>query len=99
MSSAPQLHSQPRLLRTALVVDADPEVEAMLSETLDPASWTIQHAPSNHAVLALAEARPFDLILTSEKTSGKQDVELLRSIRRAKRRSCQSVSSHPRLFM
>jgi len=32
--------------------------------------------------LKLAEASKFDLILTSEKTSGKEDVELLRAIRR-----------------
>jgi len=70
--------------KAALVVDADPQVEAVLTSTLNPGSWSIQHAPDNRAALALAEARPFDLVLTSEKTSGKEDVSLLRKIRRVR---------------
>jgi len=68
----------------ALVVDADPQVEAVLASTLSPQVWSIQHAPDNRAALAMAEARPFDLVLTSEKTSGKEDVNLLRKIRRVR---------------
>jgi DNA-binding NarL/FixJ family response regulator len=70
--------------KTALVVDADPQVEAVLISTLDPQSWAIQHAQDNRAVLAIAETKPFELILTSEKTSGKEDVDLLRKIRRVR---------------
>jgi DNA-binding NarL/FixJ family response regulator/anti-sigma regulatory factor (Ser/Thr protein kinase) len=66
--------------KTGLVVNADPKVEEMLSNVLE--DWTIQHASDNRAVLALAEKKPFDLILTGESTSGKEDVELLRRIRR-----------------
>jgi len=77
--------------RTALVVDADPAVEAVLMETLDPAAWRIQHAEDNRAVLALVKAAPCDLILTSEKTSGKEDLDLLRQIRR--------VHPHTRLII
>jgi len=44
--------------------------------------WTIQHAGDNRAVLALAEKKQFDLILTGESTSGKDDLELLLKIRR-----------------
>jgi DNA-binding NarL/FixJ family response regulator len=84
MSSTAVSPSLPLLVRAALVVDADPEVEAVLAETLDPAIWTLEHASNNRAALAMAEARPFDLILTSEKTSGKEDVELLRKIRRVR---------------
>jgi anti-sigma regulatory factor (Ser/Thr protein kinase) len=68
--------------RTALVVDADPEVEAVLRGTLDAQTWHIQHAPDNRTVLGLVQAKPYDLILTSEKTSAKEDVDLLRKIRR-----------------
>ena len=66
--------------KTVLVVNADPKVEEMLSNVLE--DWTIQHANDNRAVLALAEKKRFDLILTGESTSGKDDVELLRKIRR-----------------
>ena len=40
--------------------------------------------PTMPRFLALAEAAPCDLIVTSEKTSGKDDVELLRKIRRVR---------------
>jgi len=67
--------------KTALVVDADPHVEAILDVALDPRHWNIQHASNNAAALAVALARPIEFVLTSEKTSGKEDVELLRKIR------------------
>jgi DNA-binding NarL/FixJ family response regulator len=84
MSSPVRFESRPQLLRTALLVDADPKVEAVLTLALDPGNWSIQHAPDNMTALAMAEARPCDLILTSEKTSGSEDVELLRKIRRVR---------------
>jgi anti-sigma regulatory factor (Ser/Thr protein kinase) len=48
---------------------------------LEPGAWAIQHAPDNLAALALATGKSFDLIITGEKTSGREDVELLRKIR------------------
>ena len=69
---------------TALVVDADPRVDAALRLVLTPEKWKIQHAPDNRAALAMAQAEPCGLILTSEKTSGSEDVELLRQIRRVR---------------
>jgi len=84
MSSSAALSDRPLIVRSALVVDADPEVEAILTQTLSSSSWSIQHAPNNRAVLALLESRPYDLVLTSEKTSGKEDIELLRRIRRVR---------------
>ncbi len=84
MSSALSVETQPFAVKTALVVDADPEVEALLLDTLKPGPWVIQHAPDNQAALARAEAIPFDLILTSERSSGREDVELLRKLRRVR---------------
>jgi anti-sigma regulatory factor (Ser/Thr protein kinase)/CheY-like chemotaxis protein len=66
------------------MVDADPKVEALLLDTLKPGQWVVQHAPDNKSALALAEARAFDLILTSERSSGREDVELLRKLRRVR---------------
>ena len=77
--------------KTALIVDADPKVEKVLTRALDPQVWSIQHAPDNRTVLGLVEAKPYDLILTSEKTTGKEDVDLLRRIRR--------VHPHTRLII
>jgi DNA-binding NarL/FixJ family response regulator len=84
MSTAPSFKSRPLPTKTVIVVDADPRVEAVLRFALKPEVWGIQHAPDNLTVLARAETEPFDLILTSEKTSGKEDVELLRKIRRVR---------------
>jgi anti-sigma regulatory factor (Ser/Thr protein kinase)/CheY-like chemotaxis protein len=84
MSSTARLENRPFPPRTALLVDPDPQVLAVLTLTLDPGHWSIQRAPDNITALAMAEARPCDLILTNEKTSGKEDVELLRNIRRVR---------------
>jgi anti-sigma regulatory factor (Ser/Thr protein kinase)/ActR/RegA family two-component response regulator len=84
MNSAPHVENRPFPVRTALVVDASPEVDEVLTSTLVPNSWCIRHVPNNFAALVLAETTPCDLILTSEKTSGTQDVELLRMIRRVR---------------
>jgi DNA-binding NarL/FixJ family response regulator len=66
------------------VVDADPEVEAVITTVLSSDSWSVRNVSNNMAALALAEEFPCDLILTSQKTSGKEDVELLRKIRRVR---------------
>ncbi|HYL47427.1 MAG TPA: ATP-binding protein [Candidatus Limnocylindrales bacterium] len=84
MSSAPRLDVRPFAVKTALVVDADPQVESLLLASLKPGQWVIQHAPDNRSALAQAEGRAFDLILTSEKSSGSEDVELLRKLRRVR---------------
>jgi DNA-binding NarL/FixJ family response regulator len=84
MGTAPHLENRPFAVRTALVVDANPEVHEVLTNTLVPSAWCIRHVSNNLAALAWAETTPCDLILTSEKTSGRQDVELLRMIRRVR---------------
>ena len=63
----------------------------MLWNLLDPLDWRVQHAPDNKTALVLAGATSFDLILTSEKTSSREDIELLRKIR--------SVRPHTRLII
>ena len=70
------------LERRALVIGAEPEVKAMLCRILEPKQWRLQEAADNAAALQLVEAAKFDLILTSQRTSGKEDIELLRKIRR-----------------
>ncbi|HMD19076.1 MAG TPA: response regulator, partial [Alloacidobacterium sp.] len=81
MSSSPHLAGESPRPKKALFIDADPEGRAMLANILDPLVWTVRHAADNKAALELARTIHFDFILTSEKTSGKEDVDLLRRIR------------------
>lgn len=81
MSSSPLLGREPSTQKNALFIDPDPEVHAMLVNILDPSVWSVRHAPDNETALALVQAAHFDFILTSEKTPGKEDVDLLRRIR------------------
>jgi anti-sigma regulatory factor (Ser/Thr protein kinase)/CheY-like chemotaxis protein len=84
MSSAAKIEMRPFAVRRVLIVGGDPQIEAVLRRTLEPGSWTIQHAVDNAAALLLTQNKGFDLILTSEKTSGSEDIELLRRIRRVR---------------
>jgi len=68
-------------LKLALVVDADPDVTHVLRSVLKSAEWDIVHAADNKAILKLAETESFDLIITGAKTTGREDVDLLRKIR------------------
>jgi DNA-binding NarL/FixJ family response regulator len=73
--------AKPFAVRTALLVDADPRVEEIFRTGFRPGEWAVQHAEDNLAALEAAQARPFDLILTSAKTSGREDLILLRKLR------------------
>lgn len=65
----------------AMVVSIEDQVKAMLCRILTPKGWTIQYASDNSEALQLVEIAKFDLIVTGESTSGREDVELLRKIR------------------
>ena len=91
MTSSAHVASETPGTKKALFIDADLEVRAMLVNILDPLVCSVRHAADNKAALALAQAGHFDFILTSEKTSGKEDVELLRRLR--------SVRPHTRLII
>ena len=91
MGTAPRADGRPFAVRTALVVDPEPEVNAILRKALKPGEWDIVCVPDNQTVLYLAEARSYDLIVTAAKTTAKEDVDLLRKIRR--------VRSHTRLII
>jgi anti-sigma regulatory factor (Ser/Thr protein kinase) len=62
----------------------DHQIETLLLRVLEPGSWAVLRVPDNLAALAAARSRAFDLIVTSDKTSGREDIELLRQIRRAR---------------
>jgi DNA-binding NarL/FixJ family response regulator len=68
----------------ALVVDADPQVTAALHNVFNAKGWDVVHAADNQSALRFIEASPFDLVITGTDTSGKQDIDLLRKIRRVR---------------
>jgi DNA-binding response OmpR family regulator len=70
--------------KTALLIGDDSEVKSALSTVLAPEGWKLEQSGSLDDALALAKSRQFDLIVTSRKTSGNQDVEFLRRLRRVR---------------
>jgi anti-sigma regulatory factor (Ser/Thr protein kinase)/ActR/RegA family two-component response regulator len=72
---------KPFAIRNALVVDASSDLNDLLVNILKPGLWAIQHVLTNQAVLQAARGKTFELIITGERTSGREDVELLRKIR------------------
>jgi anti-sigma regulatory factor (Ser/Thr protein kinase)/ActR/RegA family two-component response regulator len=79
--AAPAQHSTAPVKR-ALVVDATPDLTDVLMNVLKSDEWDIVHATDNQAILELTEASHFDLIITGAKSTGREDVDLLRKIRR-----------------
>jgi anti-sigma regulatory factor (Ser/Thr protein kinase)/ActR/RegA family two-component response regulator len=84
MGSASNAEIRPFAVKNVLAVGADPEIRTLLLRVLEPGSWTVWSVPDNLAALAAARGRAFDLIVTSDKTSGREDIELLRQIRRVR---------------
>jgi anti-sigma regulatory factor (Ser/Thr protein kinase)/ActR/RegA family two-component response regulator len=84
MSSAPNIEMRPFAIKNALVVGTDCQIQSLLLRVLEPGSWAVLSAPDNQAALAAARQKTFDLIVTSDKTSGREDIELLRQIRRVR---------------
>ncbi len=72
-----------------MVVGADTKVAPAVRKVLP--GWKIARATDNISALEMLQARPYDLVLTGEETSAKQDVDLLRRIR--------TVRPHVRLII
>jgi anti-sigma regulatory factor (Ser/Thr protein kinase)/ActR/RegA family two-component response regulator len=81
MNSAPNPETRPFAIKNALVVGSDPEIGNLLLSVLKADSWGVMSVPDNLAALAVSRTKGFDLIVTSDKTSGREDIELLRQIR------------------
>ena len=71
-------------VRDALVVAAPQELVNYLTVVLKPDVWAMRHVNTNCEALIAAKAKAFELIITSERTSGREDIELLRTIRAAR---------------
>jgi CheY-like chemotaxis protein/anti-sigma regulatory factor (Ser/Thr protein kinase) len=68
-------------LRRALIVDSSPEINQLLTNLFDHADWSIHFVADNREALRAVNANAHDLIITSECTSAKEDIELLRQLR------------------
>jgi len=69
------------VVRNVLVVDADQSLKNLLVTVLKPGDWAIHYVPNNNAALLAVSGKAFELIITGEQTSAKEDVMLLRKIR------------------
>ena len=89
MSSSTQLVLKPIPVKIALLIDAD-EADAHVSGERTGSGRMERAARGEQSNGAGAGGRHthFDLILTSEKTSGKDDIELLRKLRMARPHTC-----------
>ncbi len=65
----------------ALIVRSSPELDQLLASLFQREKWQIRFAPHNLEALQLAKDSLFDLIITGERTPGKEDIELLRRLR------------------
>jgi DNA-binding response OmpR family regulator len=77
--------------RKSILVVADEEINSVLVEHLAKSDWDVEYTGSDDGAFSLLTARKFDLIITSEATSARQDVALLRRIR--------SVHPHTRMII
>ena len=68
-------------LHRALIVDSSPEINELLKNLFAPEHWSLRFVANNKEALEVAAAEPFHLIVTGERTSGMEDVELLRRLR------------------
>jgi DNA-binding response OmpR family regulator len=80
MAVAARAQNEP-LRRKAAVVDADRQVIGVLSSVLNSEEWSVVNVADNAEVLKLVQHQPVDLIITGARTSGSEDVNLLRKIR------------------
>jgi len=84
VNALPDIEMRPIPVRTALLVGENSDIREQVRGILEPGLWALQYAVDNAAALAMAINKNFDLILTGEKTSGREDVELLRKLRRSR---------------
>jgi DNA-binding NarL/FixJ family response regulator len=65
--------------KTVLLVGSDSNIATAVGDVLP--DWKITRAANNKAALEMLRTRAYNLVVTGEETSGRQDVELLRQIR------------------
>src|SRR5277367_870549 len=77
MATAPSTTPHKVVHFHAIVIDASPELHQALQQLFDQADWDVAFAADNRQALQLALAQPCDLIITGERSSSRDDLELL----------------------
>lgn len=77
--------------QAVLLIQGDAEIQQTLRALLEPQGWEMVPAPDNASALRLVKQRNFELIVTAGRSSGAEDVELLRRMRR--------VHAHTRMII
>lgn len=70
--------------KTALLIGEDHAIKAALAAILTPEGWALEESRDPAKALEMAQQHLYELIVTSRTTSGKEDVEFLRKIRRVR---------------
>ena len=68
--------------KSVLVIGRDHHVAEIVTEALP--DWQLERADDNETALSLLQAQHFHLVLTGDETTGQEDVELLRDVRRTR---------------
>lgn len=82
--ASPSTAKAPLPMKRMLVVDPGSKVNDVLNRLVAEEGWSLHRSPDNQAVLSDMEIFPFDLIITGQETTGREDLELLRRIRRTR---------------
>jgi CheY-like chemotaxis protein len=82
-SALPQAPHQTEHHR-ALIVDSSPEINQLLTNLFTHEDWDVDQAKDNRDALERANQQTYDLIVTGDRTSGNDDIELLRKLRLAR---------------
>jgi anti-sigma regulatory factor (Ser/Thr protein kinase)/CheY-like chemotaxis protein len=77
-----------------LIVDSSPETNQLLADIFDKEEWDIHLAKDNQHAFDLAQQRIYDLIITGERTSSSEDIELLRQLRRVRPHTRLIILAH-----
>jgi DNA-binding response OmpR family regulator len=65
----------------ALIVSSGQEIDHLIQSLFDHKEWHVRTATDNKEAVELAKNDAFDLIITGEKTTSHEDIELLRRLR------------------
>lgn len=82
--ASPSTAKAPLPSKKMLVVDPGSKVNDVLNRLVADEGWSLHRSADNQAVLSDMEIFPFDLIITGQETTGREDLELLRKIRRTR---------------
>jgi len=81
MVTAPPKPNETAARHKALLVDSSAEINQLLANLFDHREWDVAIVKNNQEALESARRQAFDLIITSERTSGQEDIQLLRRLR------------------